>query len=333
MNKFPQKSVSGKVYTEIIKYELISAGDKIVVAVSGGADSICLLFVLLGLREKLKITVSVCHFNHRLRGEESDKDEEFVRELCTKQGIECVVGRAPKANSYKSEDEARAARYSFFEKLLAGESIAKIAIAHNQNDQAETVLLRLIRGSGFCGLKAIPRVREKFIRPLLTISRLEIEEYLRRRHLSYRTDSSNTNLTYLRNQIRRQILPEFAKINPNISETLANSTKIIEDDVDYLNAAAHRKFTELAQKNSSGSIFFDRKAWLKLHPSMKRLVLRLALNRVSSLLDITLDQIDGAIAMIDTGRGKKWKPLPHSLRISLIDGKIKVEKLKLGNKK
>jgi len=327
MNKFGQKSVTGKVYKEIIKNNLILPGEKIAVAVSGGADSVCLLSVLLELKDKLNIGLSACHFNHRLRGSESDMDEKFVADFCRQRGIECIIDRAKKDNAYKNEDEARNARYAFFQNLLAGEHADKIAIAHNQNDQAETVLLRLIRGSGFQGLKAIPRAREKFIRPLLTISRSEIEKYLADRDIHYRTDGSNSDIVYARNYIRHQILPEISKINPNIVETLAESAGIFADDYDYLEARAREALTKLMSEKRSDLVALDYKSWQVLPLALQRLTLRLSIAEISDLTDITFRQIDEVVAVLERGRGKKWKPLPHSLRISLVRGKIRVEKL------
>ncbi len=328
MNKFPQKSITGKVYTEIIKNNLFSAGEKVAVAVSGGADSICLLSILLELKDKLDIELFACHFNHRLRGEESNADEKFVSDFCQSRGIECFIGRAERKNSYKSEDAARKARYAFFENLLAGESVDKIAIAHNANDQAETVLLRLIRGSGLNGLKAIIPARQKFVRPLLSISRFEIDEYLKVHTISYRTDSSNSDLAYLRNQIRHEILPDLTKLNPNIISTLANSAKNIGDDYDYLEESAWQNLQSIIIKKNTDGIILDHKKWLLLHPALKRLTLRLAIAEQADLNDITTKQIDSAVEMLERGRGKKWQPLPHSLRISLAGGKIKIEKYK-----
>lgn len=332
MNKFPQKSIISKVYREIIKKSLLKPGDRVMVAVSGGADSICLLNILLDLKDKLGITLLVAHFNHRLRGEESDGDEKFVREFCVERGIECIIGRAEKENKYKSEDEARKARYAFFENLLEGDKADKIALAHNLNDQAETVLLRLIRGSGFRGLKAIPSLRQKFCRPLLSISRSEIENYLKKRHITFQTDSSNADTVFARNFIRHEILPKITRLNPNIVETLGNSAKNIGDDYDYIEESARRHLAAVTTQKSSAGLILDYKSWLDLHSAMKRLTLRIAIAELTDLADISLKQIGEAIEMLERGRGKKMKDLPHSLRIGLDGGKIKVEKIKKESK-
>lgn len=320
-----QKSITGKVYNEIIKNNLISAGDKIMVAVSGGADSICLLNILIELKDRLNIKLSACHFNHCLRGAESDKDEQFVRDFCSRQGIECVVGRADRENKYKSEDQARKARYDFFENLLAGESVDKIVLAHNLNDQAETVLLRLIRGSGFRGLRAIPQTREKFIRPLLIISRSEIEKYLKEYHQTFRTDSTNSDMVFARNKIRHKILPKIAEINPNIIETLGNSARIFEDDYSYLEETATKHLADIEVEKRIKSLTLDYHGWSNLHPALKRLVLRLAIAEISDLTDISAKQIDEVVDVLESGHGKKYKALPHSLRIGLYSDKIRID--------
>jgi len=322
-----QKSITGKVYSDIIKNGLILLGEKVAVAVSGGADSICLLSILLELKDKLGIEILACHYNHRLRESESDADEKFVHDFCGERGVECIIGRAKVKNSLKSEESAREARYDFFEKVSAGEHVDRICLAHNLNDLAETVLFRLIRGSGFRGLKAIPRKREKFVRPLLNISRIEIEKYLADRYLEFRVDQTNADIVYSRNKIRHLVLPQIVKINPNIIETLGLSAEVFADDYDFLEKNARQALKKIILEKTSKEFILDRQKWLSLPSSMKRLTLRLAIDELAGLEDISLKQLEEVISVLDKGHGKKQKLLPHSLRISLDHGKIKAEKI------
>lgn len=326
MNHFSQKSLLGKVYKTILDNDLITDGDRVVVALSGGADSVTLLYALLELKTKLNIQVSVCHFNHRLRGQESDTDEKFVADLCQKLNIECTVGRAGKSGEYKSEDSARQARYAFFEKILQEGRGDKLAIAHNLNDQAETVLMRLIRGTGIRGLKSIPYRRKFFIRPLLDISRSEIEAHIADNQLAFVTDQTNFSPKYLRNDVRNDLLPSLTRLNPNILNTLANISKNVSVDYDLIEELAKTETKKLTISENEHEIILDYCGWKALHPALQSMVLRQGLASLESLDDITSIQLDEAASMLKKGFGRKHKVLPHSLRIELIGGKIILSK-------
>lgn len=323
MEKISQKSIIYKVKKHIKENKLIAPGETVIVALSGGPDSMCLFDVLYKLKDHLQINLMACHYNHRLRGEESYNDEKFVKKYCGERGIECFFGLAEKENQFKNEEEAREARYSFFEKILGERRGAKIAIAHNSNDLAETFLMRLFRGAGLKGLSAIPSARKNLIRPLLSVSRSEIELYLKDEKISFRLDKTNNDPKITRNFIRLRILPLLVQyVNPNIVETLFNSAKIMEEDHAFLLLLAEKEYEKLALPEKSGQTILDRKKWLLLHPSLQRMVLRIALEKKKSLREITNKQISEVVEMIKKGEGKKYKPLPHSLRIELLSGNI-----------
>ena len=196
---------------------LIAAGDEVVCAVSGGADSVALLFGLYLLKEKLGIRLSAAHFNHNLRGEESDEDEAFVREFCHHYDIELFVGSGRVTAGKKGlEAAAREARYGFFEGLSG-----KIATAHTADDNAETVLLHLVRGTGLKGLGAIAPQRDRIIRPMLSITRQEVQAFLEEYHLGFREDSSNSTDQFLRNRLRHHVMPLLKQENPRLAENLS----------------------------------------------------------------------------------------------------------------
>jgi len=327
MNKNPQKSILGKVKKTILNNQLIQKDDRIVVAVSGGADSISLLSILMQLRDDLHFSLSACHFNHRLRGEASDADEKFVQKICDQWGIDLITGGAPKKNQYKNEDMARDARYAFFEKILEEGRGDKIAIAHHQNDSAETFLMRLLRGSGLKGLGSIPLSRGQFIRPLLCLSRAEIESYLAEKKIRYQTDETNSDEKLLRNKLRCSTLPYLSQINPNIIETLASTAEVFQDDYDLLNLIGENNLAKITLRTDKNAIHLNYRAWLALHPSMQRLTLRLALEKVGCLKDISLSQIGEMDNLLKKGAGKKKKLLPHSLRMELENAKIKISKI------
>jgi tRNA(Ile)-lysidine synthase len=320
--KLSQKSIPHRTYKFIQKNNLIQSGQKVIVAVSGGADSIALLDILLTLQEKLNIKISVCHFNHRLRGVESDGDEKFVREFCKMRDIECIVDRAENKNQYKSEEKARDARYGFFKKILKEGRGDTLATAHNQNDQVETFLLRLARGSGIYGLKSIPSQREKIIRPLLPINRTEIEQYLKDRRLKHKTDSTNKNLNFDRNYVRHQILPLFEKLNPRFSNSLSSTIGLIEDDTNFLEKIADEKLRQISKVVGNTIIEIDYKKWLAQDHAIQKIILRRAIEKLIGLKDITSVQIQAICELFIKSIGKKHKILPRSLRAELISGKI-----------
>ena len=320
--KLLQTSLKYKVLQNIKENELISPGDKIIVAVSGGRDSVCLFDVLFKLKNELKIDLVVCHFNHKLRGKESERDFEFVRKLAESRGVEFMGGEAESGNLFKSEESARNARYAFFEKILKEGGGDKVAIAHNNNDFIETFFLRLLRGSGMKGLKSIPYRRQKFIRPLLSISRIEIEKYLKKEGLDYINDASNAKIDFTRNFIRLKIMPLFLKINPNLLDTVSGNITSLEEDYDLLDGLISKSYNSILITESRKQIILSRKKWLLLHPALKAGVIRLAISNISTLEDITFNQIEEVIKILNKGEGKKFKPLPHSLRVSLESGKI-----------
>jgi len=239
---------------------MISPGDLVIIAVSGGPDSMCLLHALSVLRAELGFSAHVAHLNHHMR-EQAPRDAAMVEEAARTLGIPCTIGHADvfglaKERGIGLEEAGRVARYDFFRGLkkdLAGErshsDSVRIALGHNQNDQAETVLMRLLRGSGTSGLAGIPPVNGDIIRPLIDVPRDVIEEYCREHGLPNITDVYNLDLKYTRNRIRYETLPSLAaSFNPSLVETLADTAKALRWDADYLNAEAEKAFQRISRK-------------------------------------------------------------------------------------
>ena len=212
---------------------LINKGDVIVVGVSGGPDSITLLTCLNKYKDYFEIKLICAHINHLIR-KDSTEDEQFVENVCEKMGIKCYVKRAEvekiaKEQKKGSEEVGRKIRYDFFDIIAKKENANKIAIAHNMNDNAETMLLNIIRGSGMQGLEGIQAEEYgKYIRPLINCSREDIEEYCEKYNLQPRIDSTNKENIYRRNIIRNKLLPEIKELNPNIVQSLSNLSKIVK---------------------------------------------------------------------------------------------------------
>ena len=219
-----------KLLKQLRQYDMIAKGDHVICAVSGGADSVALLFGMYLLREKLGITLSAAHFNHHLRGEESDRDEQFVRSFCDRYDIPLKVGSAQVVAGKKGlEAAARDARYAFFATLPG-----KIATAHTADDNAETVLMHLVRGTGLRGLGGISPVNGNVIRPMLTVTRQEVLIFLDEYCLTCVEDSSNKTDDFLRNRLRHHVMPLLKEENPRLAENLSDMAMELRYDAQAL---------------------------------------------------------------------------------------------------
>lgn len=248
-----------KIHKTIKKYGLLEKGDSVVVGVSGGPDSIALLTGLVHLMKQYDLKLTVAHFNHGLRGRESDADEKYSRDLAEKLGLNFCAGNMDRKKNKKGlspEDFYRRQRYDFLYKTAADYKARKIALGHHLNDQAETVLLNMLRGSGREGLKGILPMREgKIIRPLLETSRQEIISFLRKSHIPYREDSSNPNRVYLRNKIRAGLIPYLKKnYNPVIEETLAQTAEILRVENEFIEQCVDRALRSPDFQYASGRV-------------------------------------------------------------------------------
>lgn len=221
-----------KLRAFIRQYQLVEPGDHVICAVSGGADSVALLFALYLLRESLEITLEAAHFNHGLRGDESNRDEAFVRQLCHRFDIPLSVGQGDIVAGKKGlEAAARDARYGFLKSLTG-----KIATAHTADDNAETVLMHMVRGTGLKGLGGISPVNDRLIRPMLCITRQEVERFLREYNLTFVTDSSNNADLFMRNRLRHHVMPLLQRENPRLAENLSAMALRLREDEQVLSA-------------------------------------------------------------------------------------------------
>jgi tRNA(Ile)-lysidine synthase len=248
-----------KVIKTIERYKLLNKKDRVVAAVSGGPDSTALLVALVQIASLLDFSIIVAHFNHGLRGAKSDEDEKYSQELAKKMGLIFVSGKMDQKLRQKGEspeDFYRQQRYQFLNKVAEDYNAQKIALGHNIQDQAETVLLNLLRGSGLEGLKGILPMREgKFIRPLIEVSRGEIIAFLSKARISCCQDSSNESKIYLRNKIRGELIPYLKeKFNPRIEENLAQMAEILRQDDDYIGNSVKEAMKSTYIQNQSNRI-------------------------------------------------------------------------------
>ena len=225
------------------EYGMFPPGGRVLCALSGGADSMCLLHLLSTLAEEVGFSLSAAHYNHRLRGEEADRDQEFVRQWCARQNIPLTIGSGDVAGESARlgkgiEETARRMRYAFLEETAQAMGGALIATAHHADDNAETLLLHLVRGSGLQGLTGIAPRRGNVVRPLLAVTRAQVEEYVALHALPYVEDGTNADPTHTRNYLRHKVMPLLHALNPRVVESLSDTARYLRVDNDFLNAQA-----------------------------------------------------------------------------------------------
>ncbi len=268
---------------------MFQKGDRVLVGVSGGPDSVTLLHVLHSLKKEYSLNILVAHLDHKFRGEESKADRIFCQELAKKYGLEIVfeeidVPKIAEEKGISPEEAARFERYNFFKAAAKERGIKKITVGHTRDDQAETVLMRLIRGAGMKGLGGISPVKEMqgflIIRPLIEISRKEVEEFISGSGLKFRKDSSNEKTIFTRNKVRLELIPFLEKeFNANIKEVLANMAENLQIENEFLAKYAKRKFNSVSKIKHS-EIYIDLKKFKKQPEAVRKRILRTALEEL-----------------------------------------------------
>ncbi len=253
------------VKSAVKRHNMLVEGASVTVALSGGADSVALLNCLLSLRDELHITVSAAHLNHCLRGLESDRDEQFVRDLCQKLNVPLMCEKADVMSVAKSqglsiEFAARKVRYEFLERVSSG----VIATAHTASDNIETVLHNMARGTGLAGICGIPPKRDRFIRPLINVTRLEVEQYCEQNGLQYCIDSTNSDEKYTRNHIRHSVVPRLCEVNSQAVKNTSLMCDTLRDDADFINI-----YTEQAMATVKKGDGLSVDGLLELHPAIR----------------------------------------------------------------
>lgn len=315
------------------KHRMLERKDKVVVCVSGGPDSVALLHALLSLREEMGIVLYLAHLNHKFRQEESDKDQAFVEQLAAKLNLPITakrvdVPRLVKEKGVSAEEGGREARYEFFFEVARSVGSQKIALGHTKDDQAETVLMRILRGCGLLGLCGIPATREMegtlIIRPLIEVWRKEIDEFLEENGISFRHDSSNFQPIYFRNRIRSELLPLLEKkYNPNIKEGLANLAENSEVDYAFLEKVGKRKFRASSKVKKNAEVVVDLKRFNAFPKAIQRLIARQSIETLKGdLRRITYQhwkELDELISMRPAG---SQVDLPRRVSVLKQGGKL-----------
>ncbi len=310
---------------EIIqKHNLLKKGDHVIVGVSGGPDSVCLLHVLFLVKKEYQLTLSVVHINHMLRGKDADADEAYVKELCKEMNLPFYpyridVRAMTKALSTSEEEAGRKARYDAFFEVLRNKKANKIAVAQNMNDQAETLLMRLARGSGLDGLSGIDYMREGVvIRPLLDTSREDIEAYCKAHNLKPRIDQTNLKPIYTRNKIRLELIPYLAEnFNKKIVPNLWKTAKILKEDKDFIYFFADEAYEKCCKKKTEYRIDIEKIAFNELHIAIKKRVILRTLKDLGVEKDIGTVHLDNMINIIKDNKTSVGMDLPYDLRIEI----------------
>jgi tRNA(Ile)-lysidine synthase len=302
--------IEDKVLKTIQDRNMLSSGDRVVVAFSGGIDSTALIYILNSLGKKLKIKLFAAHLNHQIRGKDAEADASFVKKTSEKLGIPCFIEKFDvpgfaKQEKLNLEDAARRMRYEFLERIAAKAGANKIALAHTADDNIETFLMRLIRGTGMKGLEGIPPVRDKIIRPMIELYRKEIERYLSSKKITARIDKTNYETKYLRNRVRRNLIPALESYNPNIRESLIRAISAANAVQDFVESKAKEAFKKVVSLKTNDEIRFNIKEFLKIDAMLKGEVLRLAIVAVKKdLVDISRVHIDDIIDQLEKKRAE-----------------------------
>ena len=317
-----------EVLKTIKTYNLIEKNDKVVIGVSGGPDSICLLHLLYSIKKELGFEIVVAHINHQIR-KVADSETEYVKEFCKNLGIECFVKKEnitelAKKQKKGTEEAGRQVRYDFFEDVAQKTNSNKIATAHNSNDRAETVILNILRGSGISGLKGIEAMRDnKYIRPLIFTKREKIEEYCQENNLNPKIDESNMENIYNRNKVRNIIIPYIEKeFNKNIIQTINRLSDVATEENEFLQKLTEEQYNTISTIEND-TIILDLKKFNHLELVIKRRLILYTINEAIHTTNcIEKVNIDDIIKLCQNNIGNKYLSPIKLIKIYVKKGKI-----------
>lgn len=318
-----------RVAATVSRHRMIAPGDTVIVALSAGADSTALLHALVQLKGKLRCRVCACHIHHGLRGADANADAEHAARLAESLGVMFSSSRADvrsyaKASKLSLEAAAREVRYQLLQQAARAHSATCIATGHTADDQAETVLLNLLRGAGPTGLAGMRPVRDNIVRPLIGVTHADVEEYCRANNLAYRTDESNQDLRFTRNRIRHEVMPALRRIQPRITDVLCRLAAIMRDEDGFISAHADAEAERLEiAVDAMDGMPIPIPEFSKLHPAVQRRVARIAIARAKGDgRDIELNRVEALVHLLTHGRTGARIELPGDLYAIRTYGEI-----------
>ncbi len=324
-----------KVLQTIQQNNLIQSGDKVVIGVSGGPDSMCLLDILYGLKQTIQIQIIVAHVNHQIRAQ-AQEETKYVQEFCKSKNIPCFVKYADvqmiaKQQKKGTEEIGRIIRYEYFEEIAAKTNACKIATAHNANDNSETVLMNILRGSAIAGLKGIEMTRKSannpritYIRPILTLKREEIEQYCQKNNLNPKIDKTNLENIYTRNKIRNELIPYLQKeFNPNMIQNLNRLSDLAKEEEQYFSKIVKKEYETLKMGENEKEIILDLKAFNLLPKVIKTRLLLYTINKaIGTTQGIEKINIEDILKLCSNNIGNKYLTPNKNIKILIKKGKI-----------
>lgn len=331
-----------KVWNTIDKYNIIEKDDNIVLGLSGGPDSMALLYLLIAVKKKIDFNILIAHVNHGVRGDEALRDEMFVKEIANRLKLPFfstqvdMVGLAKK-EGITAEEAGRKLRYGFFREIIKTHGSGKIAVAHNKKDQAETLLMRIMRGTGVDGLKGMDFKTGDIIRPILDIDRWEIEKYIQDKEIPTVLDKTNLQSIYTRNKVRIELIPYIEKnFNPNIIDTLYRLSENASLDSEFLEEYSIKRYNSLIKKADDNCIILNYDGFKIENKAIKRRIIRKTiLDLIHTLQGIEEIHISSVVEMFDRKETGKRINLPNGIiaRVSYEDLIIETDKVKTSEEK
>ena len=324
--------MKNKILETIKKYNMIENGEKVVLAVSGGPDSICMLDILNDIKNDEDIDINfeivVAHVNHMIR-KEAEEDEKYVKKYCQEKQIEFYsksidVQKMANNNKIGIEEAGRNVRYDFFDEILERTNAQKIAIAHNKNDNVETVLMHIIRGSGINGLKGIEPKRGKYIRPLIECERNEIEEYCAQKNLQPRIDKTNFENEYTRNKVRNLLIPYIQKeFNPNLIKTIDRLSNLVAEEENYMDRQVEKAYKEMLISEKEKEIQLDLKTFNIQEKVIKSRIILYTITRLfGNSKGLEKIHIEDIIKLCSNNIGNKYLTPNKNIKILIKNHKI-----------
>ncbi|MFH2092658.1 MAG: tRNA lysidine(34) synthetase TilS [Pseudomonadota bacterium] len=315
-------------------HQMITPKDSVLIAVSGGPDSVALALILAAITQTYRLTLGMVHLNHMLRGDDASQDELFVKDLALHLGLpfhgkQLNVKAHAATNRLSVEESGRKLRYAFFNQLAQDHGYTKIATGHTRDDNAELVLMNLLRGSGTKGLSGIPPIRQNlYIRPLIRVSKQQLLDLLTRNRQPYRIDSSNTDPAYLRNRVRNSLIPHLqSDYNPEIVNALDRLSRVMRQEEDYFEREAQRLFDHCLVEKKDASLVFSKSALALVHPALLSRILRKAIQVLKTDLNrISMVHMENMIIFCFQDSEGKSLDLPGQIRIYKTRKTIEIKK-------